>query len=105
MDNEKIIELIKILTEKTMNNKLNWKKNISGYTYSFPQYSIIIDLKDTNTFIRILNTTGETIVEYSAEQLQSAGVSIEELYSFIKGQDSNIEKALDNMINFLNTRP
>ena len=96
MDNEKIIELIKILTEKTMNNKLNWKKNISGYTYSFPQYSIIIDLKDT---------TGETIVEYSAEQLQSAGVSIEELYSFIKGQDSNIEKALDNMINFLNTRP
>lgn len=122
MNQEKVISFIKMLYDKTIQDKIEWLINDTGFLYSTKDYSVVFDHISQQVMppgglcveelvwedlfhISIYDENGRAIDSYSLnEEPYNKALNDEELYNFwdkVKSIATGSEKAIDSLMDHL----
>lgn len=112
MKDEKLVRLARLLYERTKDGDIRWEETALRDTFqcSFPSYSVLISQKSFSgladpkpmRILKICNEEGKTIEEISdAAPPLSGRIELKELFELARRDAMGVEKALDEILDFL----
>lgn len=113
MSYEKIARLVRALSKKTADGKIEWKSTVDDgvFQVSFPNYSVQVSTRPTrderaegqDVVVSIRNEEGELIeqvadIDFDNTNLPGAFRTMTNLYNSARRQALGVEKALDELL-------
>ena len=113
----RVAQLVKLVTRKTISNEIRWERTEKEgvFQHAFPNYVVrfserfVPDHSYPDYVLAILNQDGEIIEEITdpdaeREGLEEAYVTMREAYEMARRQAMGIERALDDLLRYLDAQ-